>query len=373
LVKEQLTEERARKTSLEQRGLAVITSSGTLAALLFGLTALVTKAQAFELPPPAALLLALAALLFVIAAVLGLAVNWTVFYIEVEPEGLRGLQAEDWAGDEAEAAKTVAAAWTEIIEGARPRNGSKANLLRGAILAELVAIAFVLAAVLVVLGLTGSSPVPSATGVPSPSNSTVSPPVATPGSSTASESLSGLLALLRVEPEIRDGYNRNLFKHWIDEDGDGCDTRREVLIIEAVVSPTVGPGCSLSGGEWLSLYDGATFTDARGLDIDHVVPLAEAWDSGASAWTADRRMRFANDLHVPWALAAVSASSNRSKGDRDPAKWIPPLGSFTCTYVAWWVEVKVRWSLTVDAAERDELGRYIAGCPGTPVSLVLAP
>lgn len=83
--------------------------------------------------------------------------------------------------------------------------------------------------------------------------------------------------------EVRTGYDRALFPHWIDADGDGCDTRREVLIAEAVEPPSIGAGCYLTGGRWLSLYGGIETTDPGTFDLDHVVALAEAWDSGASA------------------------------------------------------------------------------------------
>ena len=166
---------------------------------------------------------------------------------------------------------------------------------------------------------------------------------------------------------------RTLFRHWIDADGDGCDTRREVLIDEAVSPPSVGSGCSLSGGRWVSAYDGLTFTDPAKLDIDHMVPLAEAWDSGAYQWDSSRRMRFANDLDVDWALIAVSAATNRSKGDRDPAEWLPPAASFRCTYVAMWIEVKVRWRLTIDPAEQAALNDLVAACPTTTAALDVAP
>ena len=85
-----------------------------------------------------------------------------------------------------------------------------------------------------------------------------------------------------VAGEVRTGYSRDLFHLWIDADGDGCDTRAEVLISEAEDAPTVGSGCSLSGGRWFSYYDGVSQTSASALDIDHMVPLAEAWDSGAA-------------------------------------------------------------------------------------------
>ncbi len=146
-------------------------------------------------------------------------------------------------------------------------------------------------------------------------------------------------------------------------DGDGCDTRREVLIAEAVKAPIVGSNCYLTDGRWISLYDGIETTDPSTFDVDHVVALAEAWDSGASGWSADRRTRFANDLGVDWALIAVSASSNRSKSDRDPSDWLPPLLGVRCEYLSMWIAVKVRWTLSVDPAERTALEAGVGGCP----------
>ena len=163
--------------------------------------------------------------------------------------------------------------------------------------------------------------------------------------------------LVIEEEHSREGYDRGLFRHWIDADGDGCDTRREVLIRDAVETPTVGERCNLSGGRWVSLYDGRVFTgDGGGLDMDHMVPLAEAWDSGAWAWSPERRRAFANDLEHRFALLAVSASSNRSKGARDPAEWMPPDASSHCLYATYWRDTKVAWGLTFDQAE--------VGCAG---------
>ena len=198
-----------------------------------------------------------------------------------------------------------------------------------------------------------------------------SPSVARP--QPAPGSLMMLIDQLAVAPEHRRGYSRDLFVHWIDEDGDGCDTRREVLIAEAIVAPVVGPGCSLSGGEWISPYDGMDITDASRLDIDHVVALAEAWDSGAYGWSPLRREAFANDLGVPWALLAVSAASNRSKGDQDPAHWLPPLPSARCAYIVDWVAVKTRWRLAIDDAERQALGRLARECEASPIPSISRP
>ena len=188
-----------------------------------------------------------------------------------------------------------------------------------------------------------SSPKPTDTARPTDAARPTTPPKP-PSAST----LVGLITQLPQAAEDRTGYSRDLFRLWIDADGDGCDTRKEVLINEAVVAPQVGASCSLTGGEWVSPYDGVVVTNASDLDIDHMVPLAEAWDSGASAWTSQRRQDYANDLGVPWSLIAVTASSNRSKGDKDPAEWLPPLASDRCVYVVDWVSVKVRWHLTVD-------------------------
>ena len=178
-----------------------------------------------------------------------------------------------------------------------------------------------------------------------------------------------LLDGLTVAAESGDGYDRGLFRHWVDADGDGCDARRETLIAEAVAAPSVGSGCSLSGGVWLSVYDGKTETGSgSGFDVDHMVPLKEAWESGANSWPAARRERFANDLGYQDSLVAVSASSNRSKGARDPAEWLPPETSAHCWYAVAWVTVKSRWGLTVDRAEASALYRVLAGCDGSDLS-----
>ena len=178
---------------------------------------------------------------------------------------------------------------------------------------------------------------------------------------------------MRTAPEDRTGYDRELFVHWIDADGDGCNTRREVLIEEAVTPPSVHTGCDLVGGSWFSVYDGLTFIDPSGMDIDHMVALAESWDSGASAWTPERRERFANDLEVPWSLIAVSAHSNREKSDQDPTDWLPPRVEEQCDYVADWIAVKVRWSLAIDQAEWTTLDALAGDCPGESRPVALAP
>jgi hypothetical protein len=171
-----------------------------------------------------------------------------------------------------------------------------------------------------------------------------------------------LLGQLTVESERGGGYDRDLFRHWVDADGDGCDTRDEVLLAEALIRPSIGSGCGLTGGRWRSPYDGVVVLVARGLDVDHMVPLAEAWRSGADRWDASTREVFANDLAYAPSLVAVTASSNRSKSDRDPASWLPGVNRYRCTYVALWIAVKWRWGLSVDGVERVALQAGLVGC-----------
>lgn len=171
-----------------------------------------------------------------------------------------------------------------------------------------------------------------------------------------------LLSQLSLAPEQGTGYDRDLFRHWIDSDGDGCNTRREVLIEEAIEKPTISGDCDLVGGTWYSVYDGVTTNDPGDFDIDHLIPLKEAWDSGAHSWSASQRRAFANDLGNPEALIAVTASSNRSKSDKDPADWLPPNQGYHCQYIEQWIRVKIFWRLSVDEREFQALRRVASGC-----------
>nr|WP_245726859.1 HNH endonuclease family protein [Streptomyces longwoodensis] len=181
-----------------------------------------------------------------------------------------------------------------------------------------------------------------------------------------------VLAHLPIAQENRTGYQRTAFKHWVDADRDGCNTRAEVLKAEAVVAPEQGARCALSGGEWYSPYDDRYINGPSGLDIDHLVPLAEAWDSGASAWSPAEREAYANDLGDDRALIAVSAASNRSKADQDPSTWLPPAAGYRCQYATDWIADKTRWGLSIDITEHGTLADALAGCPDAPVTVTLA-
>lgn len=173
----------------------------------------------------------------------------------------------------------------------------------------------------------------------------------------AGSNAKALLATLPVAGEHRDGYDRSLFKHWDDENHNGCDTRCEVLRAE-----------KRRDGTWYSLWDGVTMTSTSQAQIDHVVPLAEAWDSGAYAWTSQKR-----DLYADWQtnLTAVTASSNASHSDRDAAGWVPPKAGARCAYAEIIVTTKAAWGLSVDTAEKTALGNLLNGC--TAGSTVIPP
>jgi len=186
------------------------------------------------------------------------------------------------------------------------------------------------------------------------------------GGNSSATQVAAMLNSLVVASEQREGYDRDAFAHWSDFDEDSCDTRDEILTRENR-EPT-GADCDAESGSWYSAYDGETSSDAGSFDVDHMVPLAEAWDSGAGQWDSEKRELYAND-EFPYSLIAVTASSNRSKSDQDPSEWMPTLTTFQCQYVARWISVKSRWRLTIDQAEKDALTGYITDCSAQDLKL----
>jgi len=210
---------------------------------------------------------------------------------------------------------------------------------------------------------TASSSVPSSSGSINSTTTTAKPVLV--GSALA------LLQTVRVENEYQVGYDRALFDHWRDVDGDGCDSRDQVLKRDSISLPQVDPvNCNVVAGDWVSPYDGARWSNPSDIDIDHVVALKEAWDSGAWAWSAAQRKAFANDTSDSRTLLAVTDSVNQSKSDKDPSNWLPPLQSYTCTYLGNWIAVKVRWGLSMDTSE---YGRIKNLLQSTCTSLNIAP
>ncbi|WP_329520322.1 HNH endonuclease family protein [Spirillospora sp. NBC_01491] len=181
-------------------------------------------------------------------------------------------------------------------------------------------------------------------------------PPAPPSASVAAQHLAGLT--VAAEGSMT-GYTREKFPHWITISGT-CNTRETVLKRDGS-GVQAGDDCAPTSGTWTSPYDGGTWTQASDLDIDHMVPLAEAWRSGASGWTTAQRQAFANDLDSSQ-LWAVTDNVNQSKSDKDPALWTPPLASFHCMYARSWIDVKYQYDLTVDSAEKQALSGLLDSC-----------
>ena len=142
-----------------------------------------------------------------------------------------------------------------------------------------------------------------------------------------------------------------------------------MLITESTTTLTYSRShCTVIKGRWVSQWDGRIWTNPADVDIDHHVPLAEAWGSGARSWTSSDRHRYANDLYGP-TLNAITDNLNGSKADRDPAQWRPPLTSSRCSYAIYWVQVKYRWRMTMDSAERSKLSHPPGSCGARTITL----
>jgi hypothetical protein len=189
---------------------------------------------------------------------------------------------------------------------------------------------------------------------------------ATPGTTMATL---GTLAVKGRAPKT--GYARTRFGvAWADVDHNGCDTRDDVMrrdLTELHFRPSTH-GCVVISGVLADPYTGSTiaFTKAAAskVQIDHIVALSNAWQTGAQQLSASTRRELAND---PLNLLAVDGPTNQEKGDGDAATWLPPRKSFRCTYVSRQVAVKARYHLWVTPAERDAIARVLKGCPDQPL------
>lgn len=180
-----------------------------------------------------------------------------------------------------------------------------------------------------------------------------------PGIPSATTAKSELASLTVKADGSQTGYSRDKFPHWIDQ-GNSCNTR-EVVLKRDGTNVVTGSDCAATSGSWFSPYDGETWTATSDVDIDHVVPLADAWRTGASSWTTAQRQAYANDLTDPQ-LIAVTDNVNQQKGDKSPDQWKPPLTSYWCTYAKMWVAVKYKFKLTINTAEKSALTDMLGRC-----------
>lgn len=205
------------------------------------------------------------------------------------------------------------------------------------------------------------------TTTPTTTSTTTTVPVTEPATTVPGSVLAlDVLALIPITNEDQTSYERDRFGYPADLDGDGCDTRAEVLQRDSLTPAQVDPsGCRVIAGDWYSTYDGVTHTDPAELQIDHVVGLSEAWDSGAWAWGPQRLAAYGNDLDDPRSLRAVTGDVNSTKGDKDPSNWLPPSPTAVCMYLADWTAIKARWGLTMDQSEYGRIRNVLTDqCPG---------
>jgi hypothetical protein len=174
---------------------------------------------------------------------------------------------------------------------------------------------------------------------------------------------------LVVTPEVNTGYDRDrYFGVWIDTNRDCQNTRQEVLVQESRSAVTyTSRGCTASTGRWVTSWDNRVHTSASTVQIDHLVPVHEAWGSGARFWSQARRVAFYNDLGDTRTLSAQTSALNSSKQASGPEAWMPPANR--CAYIGQWIAVKIRWGLRVDSAEKAALVRYADSCSNVTLTV----
>ena len=207
--------------------------------------------------------------------------------------------------------------------------------------------------------------VPMASSEPTvvPQPTVVPTPTGFPPTSSNASSIVLKLKVADVSPDVPE-YDRDEWRHWTDEDGDCQDARQEVLIAESTVPVTYTDAdrCRVESGSWTGPYTGTVVTDPSELDVDHVVPLANAHKSGGWRWSKDRKSAYANSLAYPGHLIVTTARANRSKGARGPDEWRPPDTDYWCKYALDWVEVKRDWDLTATEDEVVALREMVQTC-----------
>lgn len=193
-------------------------------------------------------------------------------------------------------------------------------------------------------------------------STTEAPPPETQFEAATPSELIASLEKLPVEQEHRQNYRRSQFGFYRDADGDGCETRLEVAIAEAISIQTNPQNCDIQSGKWYSPFDAKTSTNVDELDVVHLVSLQETWESGAWRWTDAKRNEYLNDLAHPETMLVVTTASNQQRADEDPAGWMPPNEDYLCDYLKAWVYLKTLYKLSVDAGERETIAAAATGC-----------
>ena len=219
--------------------------------------------------------------------------------------------------------------------------------------------------------IAATSPAPTAVPTRTPEQLPTAPPTGVPLSATSTPVPTPSFRFSLIVSSAPAGlpkYHRDSWRHWTDEDGDCQNTRAEVLIDESS-TPVGFDGCRVISGQWLAPFTETSVTDASLLDVDHMVPLANAHRSGGWAWDAAKKRAYANYLMDADHLVAVTRSANRSKGARGPEEWRPPAQSYWCAYATDWARIKDTWSLSVTRPELVALRDMLSRCNGDPAHI----
>ncbi|HEX2098563.1 MAG TPA: HNH endonuclease family protein [Rubrobacteraceae bacterium] len=186
--------------------------------------------------------------------------------------------------------------------------------------------------------------------------------IQTGDSAEVSEALQELTV---AAPGSMSGYSRERFPHWSKASDFGwappqtsCDVREAALIRDGQ-DVEVGSGGKVTSGTWFDPYTARTYTKPSDIDTDHIVPLANAWRSGASAWDDEQRERYANDPDV---LLSVEDNANQAKGDKGPEAWKPPNKAEWCDYAQRWIQIKAKYDLSANEQEKEALEQMLATC-----------
>lgn len=167
-------------------------------------------------------------------------------------------------------------------------------------------------------------------------------------------------SIVSPQKKANEKYTRKNWRHWIDNDGDCQNERHEILIASSKIPVTfkTKKRCKVLSGKWWGFYTKKYYYKSSDLDIDHVVPLKEAYLSGGNNWTKKQKKDFANDHEN---LLAVSKKANRNKGAKDIAHWLPQE-SFICQYVDLWINIKNKYDLKMDNKEKNAIQKIKKSC-----------
>ena len=226
---------------------------------------------------------------------------------------------------------------------------------------------------------TGEAPTPVYTPVTTRATPTGTPATPTPAPEPTvappvlQEAVTPTIAIAPIPTGIP-AYSRSQWKHWVDADGDCQDARQEALIAESLVSVTFETDrqCRVESGRWYGAFTGTYFEDPGDVDVDHMVPLKNAHNSGGWDWSPAMKEEYANNLGDDDHLIAVQDNANQSKGARGPDEWMPPDETYWCQYATDWAEIKERWSLTMTEPEAGAVVEMLNTCEDPPVVVLTA-